>query len=777
LTGRVRIARHSKTGQYAAIKIISKVALNSRVSLNRLADDTEHTQLAIEREIVVMKLIDHPNIMRLYDVWETSTELYLILEYVQGGELFDHLCQKGRLPVSEALDYFQQIIGAIDYCHRFNIAHRDLKPENILLDKEFNVKIADFGMAAWQNGMLRTSCGSPHYAAPEIVQGYAYNGSAADIWSCGVILYALLAGKLPFDHEDCEALLNLVATGVYNMPTDINPLAQNLIRRMLATDVEQRITMPEIMAHPFFILHAPKVVVHSLPSLDRIAHPIGSLASIDPDIFANLRTLWHGTTDEAIIESLRNDERTWQKGIYHLLVEYRARKVEDYQAEEIEIKQARLERKQSRKAKTAKAAATLALEIPDSTGSEASPSFLPPRDGPPTPRRASGRGRRSSQSSNHSIPDLDRNGSFLPALQLRSPSPSTSVSASPDCNELSLLTVPELQDEKMQVFFHQIVHRLNALQAKATTPECHDRGASPNLALLTDVLDDRKFNSKHAPPPTPVSIESPAVQPSKKHMFSLGPLNETRPLSVRRKPQRPTIDTRSGEKENIVEKEHPIIDGTRNVMKRLSLKRDKGRRAQFGNKRVHIVEPEKDQSKLKKNMRLASPGFSDTSSSFTLPSPSPVSPLSSSPKRRWLGHVFRFKPTSFNLLSTHDIKTTRNECRRLLMGMNVRVMLEDSEALGILRCRLEEVKEPSGVMSVLKAVKFRVELQQFFGHRDDIPTVLLALIHEKGSIETFKEIYKRLERDWNLDVVGSLTPREVARTPLLGVDGRPVLVA
>ena len=115
LIGRVRVARHSRTGQFAAIKIISKVNLHSRVSLNRLADETEHTQLAIEREIVVMKLINHPNIMRLYDVWETSTELYLILEYVQGGELFDYLCQKGRLPTAEALDYFQQIIGAMDY--------------------------------------------------------------------------------------------------------------------------------------------------------------------------------------------------------------------------------------------------------------------------------------------------------------------------------------------------------------------------------------------------------------------------------------------------------------------------------------------------------------------------------------------------------------------------------------------------------------------------------------------------------------------------------------
>src|SRR6266545_7010167 len=182
--GHVRIARHSKTGQYAAIKIIPKGSLSSRVSLNRLADEVERNLLAVEREIVVMKLIDHPNILKLYDVWETSSSLYLILEYVQGGELFDYLCNEGRRPTHEGLDYFQQIISAVDYCHRFNIAHRDLKLENILIDDESNIKIADFGMAAWQDSsrgkLLRTSCGSPHYAAPEVISGKPYDGRAAD---------------------------------------------------------------------------------------------------------------------------------------------------------------------------------------------------------------------------------------------------------------------------------------------------------------------------------------------------------------------------------------------------------------------------------------------------------------------------------------------------------------------------------------------------------------------------------------------------------------------
>jgi len=166
------------------------------------------------------------------------------MEYVEGGELFDHLVRKRRLPVEEALHFFQQIIAAVDYCHRFNIAHRDLKPENILLDGS-NIKVADFGMAAWEasDTLLKTSCGSPHYASPEVVAGEAYQGSISDIWSCGVILYALLAGRLPFDDDNVRVLLDRVKTGRFYMPPDIESSAQDLLLRMLEKDVTKRITV------------------------------------------------------------------------------------------------------------------------------------------------------------------------------------------------------------------------------------------------------------------------------------------------------------------------------------------------------------------------------------------------------------------------------------------------------------------------------------------------------------------------------------------------------
>src|SRR5258708_7316173 len=176
-----------------------------------------------------------------------SCSRHLLLEYVEGGEVFDLLVSKGRLSLQEALCYFKQIISGVDYCHRFNICHRDLKPENLLLDANRNIKIADFGMAALElhggTGLLETSCGSPHYASPEIVTGKAYHGAASDIWSCGVVLYALLTGRLPFDHPNIGELLKRVRAGRFEMPRDISHDARDLLARMLVVDPERRISV------------------------------------------------------------------------------------------------------------------------------------------------------------------------------------------------------------------------------------------------------------------------------------------------------------------------------------------------------------------------------------------------------------------------------------------------------------------------------------------------------------------------------------------------------
>ena len=250
-SGHVKIARHRRTGQLAAVKILP---LQPFVYANRAHPSAQVAQakqekqrLGIDREITMMKLMDHPNVMRIYDVYEGEKELYLILEYVEGGELFDFLVNRGKLAPLEALGYFKQIVYGLNYAHTFSIIHRDLKPENILihsLDPPL-VKIADWGMAAFAPPTLQleTSCGSPHYASPEIVNGHRYTGTATDIWSCGVILYALLTGRLPFDDKNVRVLLSKVKTGRYEMPNSIDPLAKDLLARMLVVDVKKRISV------------------------------------------------------------------------------------------------------------------------------------------------------------------------------------------------------------------------------------------------------------------------------------------------------------------------------------------------------------------------------------------------------------------------------------------------------------------------------------------------------------------------------------------------------
>jgi serine/threonine protein kinase len=197
--------------------------------------------------------------MKMYDVWSSPKELYLVLEYVQGGELFDHLCSRGsRLPLLEAISIIKQVLAGVNYCHRFNICHRDLKPENILLVNETvpipgstkvtlikHVKIADFGMSTLDslNGLLRTSCGSPHYASPEIVRGQTYSGAASDIWSCGVIFFALLTSRLPFDDPNVNNVLKKVRDGRFTIPEWVVPEAKDLLMRILEVDFNKRITV------------------------------------------------------------------------------------------------------------------------------------------------------------------------------------------------------------------------------------------------------------------------------------------------------------------------------------------------------------------------------------------------------------------------------------------------------------------------------------------------------------------------------------------------------
>ncbi|KAI5951604.1 GIN4 [Candida jiufengensis] len=343
-TGRVLLATHQTTGQKAAVKVVSKSDLqeesqnsnnnnnnnNSKSENKENENNGEGLPYGIEREIIIMKLLNHPNVLRLYDVWETSKALYLVLEYVEGGELFDLLVERGPLEEPEAIKYFRQIILGTAYCHALGICHRDLKPENLLLDAQLNVKLADFGMAALEsNGkLLETSCGSPHYAAPEIVSGLKYHGAASDVWSCGVILFALLTGRLPFDDENIRNLLLKVQAGNYDMPIDeISKEAQNLITKMLEVDPTKRISTEKILKHPLLSKYpCPNedlISEKSLPHPETAHKSLGSTKNIDKQILSNLTILWNDRSEQEIIDCLLQNGSNPEKTFYALLLRYR----------------------------------------------------------------------------------------------------------------------------------------------------------------------------------------------------------------------------------------------------------------------------------------------------------------------------------------------------------------------------------------------------------------------------------------------------------------------
>ncbi|KAF3075757.1 hypothetical protein TsFJ059_002703 [Trichoderma semiorbis] len=245
--GKVRLAIHNGTGQQVALKIITRKKLISRDMAGR-----------VEREIEYLQLLRHPHIIKLYTVIKTPAEIIMVLEYA-GGELFDYIVQNGRMKEAEARRFFQQMICAVEYCHRHKIVHRDLKPENLLLDENLNVKIADFGLSniMTDGNFLKTSCGSPNYAAPEVIGGKLYAGSEVDVWSCGVILYVLLVGRLPFDDEHIPSLFAKIARGTYSMPQWMPAGAAALIKGMLVVNPVQRMTIDEIRADPWFNTDLP----------------------------------------------------------------------------------------------------------------------------------------------------------------------------------------------------------------------------------------------------------------------------------------------------------------------------------------------------------------------------------------------------------------------------------------------------------------------------------------------------------------------------------------
>ena len=290
--GKVRRGLHIPTRKRVAVKI-----------LNRQALATGNMDKKIRREIKILKLFNHAHICRLYDVLYTPGDIFVVMEYC-GKELYDHIVRYGRLDEQQARHIFQQIVCALEYCHHFRVVHRDLKPENILYSPETKTaKLIDFGLAnIMQDGeFLRTSCGSPNYAAPEVISGRLYAGPEVDVWSCGVVLYALVCGCLPFDEDSIPALFSKIKRGKFTIPPHVSPEAADLINQVLVVDPVLRITISQLRDHPWFATRLPKHL-HYRPSL------FYSVAHLDEDVMEQVRRLTNVSHRE-----IRDAVATWSE--------------------------------------------------------------------------------------------------------------------------------------------------------------------------------------------------------------------------------------------------------------------------------------------------------------------------------------------------------------------------------------------------------------------------------------------------------------------------------
>nr|XP_009940585.1 PREDICTED: serine/threonine-protein kinase SIK2 [Opisthocomus hoazin] len=297
---------YSPIALQVAIKIIDKSQLDA-VNLEK-----------IYREVQIMKMLDHPHIIKLYQVMETKSMLYLVTEFAKNGEIFDYLASHGRLSESEARRKFWQILSAVEYCHGRKIVHRDLKAENLLLDNNMNIKIADFGFGNFYKSgePLTTWCGSPPYAAPEVFEGQQYEGPQLDIWSMGVVLYVLVCGALPFDGPTLPLLRQRVLEGRFRIPYFMSEECEHLIRRMLVLDPSKRLTIAQIKQHKWMLIEVPaQRPVRYAPGEEN--EP--SIGEYNEQVLRLMHSL--GIDQQKTVESLQNKSYNHFAAIYYLLVE------------------------------------------------------------------------------------------------------------------------------------------------------------------------------------------------------------------------------------------------------------------------------------------------------------------------------------------------------------------------------------------------------------------------------------------------------------------------
>jgi len=249
--GKVKYAVNTETNEAVAIKILDKDKIQTR-----------NMGAQIKKEISIMKMINHHHVVCVKDVFATSAKIFIVLEFVGGGELFDKIANEGKLSEGQSRFYFKQLVNGLEHCHNNGICHRDLKPENLLLDTDGNLKISDFGFSTLNIGdadgdggaraeLLHTTCGTPNYVAPEVLGKDGYDGKIADVWSIGVILFVLLAGYLPFDENTMVALFQKIKNAEFEYPAWFSAEAKDLISKTLVPDPGSRIKLSEMKLHPW----------------------------------------------------------------------------------------------------------------------------------------------------------------------------------------------------------------------------------------------------------------------------------------------------------------------------------------------------------------------------------------------------------------------------------------------------------------------------------------------------------------------------------------------
>jgi len=325
--GKVKKGIHKLTGLTVAIKILEKERIVDLADVER-----------VKREIHILTRVRHPNVIRLFEVIDSARHIFLIMEYVPGGELFDYIVAQGRVQDEQACRIFHHILNGVDYFHNKNIIHRDLKPENLLLDAETGIKIVDFGLGNVVKGgkLLKTACGSPCYAAPEMIGGKKYVGPGVDCWSLGVILFALLAGYLPFEDANTARLYEKIMGGEYEVPDCVTPDGKDLISRLLNTDPRKRYNAEQVRRHPWYArMHTSTdpvypgedpsqipVVPGPQASGRRVKHTRGGHAiddedSLDAAVLSQMVAL--GYSAQAVAESVERRRHDHLAATYHLL--------------------------------------------------------------------------------------------------------------------------------------------------------------------------------------------------------------------------------------------------------------------------------------------------------------------------------------------------------------------------------------------------------------------------------------------------------------------------